>query len=48
MIESDLAAGDAGINPRDIAIARRSITQEAIRLAASGQLELKEKESEAA
>ncbi|AGA05610.1 flagellar motor switch protein FliG [Sinorhizobium meliloti WSM1022] len=48
MIESDLAAGDAGINPRDIAIARRSITQEAIRLSASGQLELKEKEPEAA
>ena len=48
MIESDLAAGDAGINPRDIAIARRSITQEAIRLAASGQIELKEKEAAAA
>jgi flagellar motor switch protein FliG len=48
MIESDLAVGDAGINPRDIAIARRSIAQEAIRLAASGQLELKEKEAEAA
>ena len=48
MIESDLAAGDAGINPRDIAIARRSITQEAIRLAASGQIELKEKEAVAA
>jgi flagellar motor switch protein FliG len=48
MIESDLAVGDAGINPRDIAIARRSITQEAIRLAAGGQLELKEKEAQAA
>ncbi|CAN7538028.1 flagellar motor switch protein FliG [Pararhizobium sp. LjRoot235] len=48
MIESDLAAGDTGINPRDIAIARRSITQEAIRLAASGQIELKEKEAAAA
>jgi len=48
MIESDLAAGDVGINPRDIAIARRSITQEAIRLAASGQIELKEKEAVAA
>jgi flagellar motor switch protein FliG len=48
MIESDLAAGDVGINPRDIAIARRSITQEAIRLAASGQIELKEKEAAAA
>ncbi len=32
MIESDLSAGDAGINPREIAIARRSIAQEAIRL----------------
>lgn len=48
MIESDLSAGDAGINPRDIAIARRSITQEAIRLAASGQIELKEKAQAAA
>ncbi|HTO32763.1 MAG TPA: flagellar motor switch protein FliG [Pararhizobium sp.] len=48
MIESDLASGDAGINPRDIAIARRSITQEAIRLAASGQIELKEKTAAAA
>lgn len=48
MIELDLAAGDAGINPRDIAIARRSITQEAIRLAASGQIELKEKDAAAA
>lgn len=48
MIEADLAAGDGGINPRDIAIARRSIAQEAIRLAANGQLELKEKEAEAA
>ncbi|MBD8553475.1 flagellar motor switch protein FliG [Rhizobium sp. CFBP 8762] len=44
MIESDLVAGDAGINPRDISIARRSITQEAIRLAASGQIELREKQ----
>jgi flagellar motor switch protein FliG len=48
MIESDLSAGDAGINPRDIAIARRSITQEAIRLAASGQIELKDKAQAAA
>ena len=45
MIESDLAAGDG--NPREIAIARRSITQEAIRLAAAGQIQLKEKEQEA-
>jgi flagellar motor switch protein FliG len=44
MIESDLAAGDQGVNPREVAIARRSITQEAIRLAAAGQIQLKEKE----
>jgi flagellar motor switch protein FliG len=48
MIESDLASGDAGINPRDIAVARRSVTQEAIRLSASGQIELKEKDAVAA
>lgn len=47
MIESDLAAGDVG-NPREVAIARRSITQEAIRLAAAGQIQLKEKEEAAA
>ena len=46
MIESDLAAGDQGVNPREVAIARRSITQEAIRLAAAGQIQLKEKEQE--
>ena len=44
MIESDLAAGDQGVNPREVAIARRSITQEAIRLAAAGQIQLKEKD----
>jgi flagellar motor switch protein FliG len=42
MIESDLAAGATGINPREIAIARRAIAQEAIRLANSGQIQLKE------
>ncbi|WFS01256.1 flagellar motor switch protein FliG [Rhizobium tumorigenes] len=42
MIESDLAAGTNGINPREIAIARRAIAQEAIRLANSGQIQLKE------
>jgi flagellar motor switch protein FliG len=42
MIESDLAAGANGINPREIAIARRAIAQEAIRLANSGQIQLKE------
>ena len=34
MIESDLGSGTTGINPRDIAVARRSIAQEAIRLVA--------------
>lgn len=42
MIESDLAAGDMGVNPRDIGMARRSIAQEAIRLAGNGQLTLRE------
>lgn len=46
MIESDLAAGGT-VNPREVAIARRAISQEAIRLANSGQIELKEKEQEA-
>ncbi|MGY5778582.1 flagellar motor switch protein FliG [Rhizobium sp. LEGMi135b] len=45
MIESDLQMGNAGINPREIAIARRAIAQEAIRLANSGQIELKAKEN---
>lgn len=40
MIESDLSTGMAGINPREIAVARRSIAQEAIRLAANGQIQL--------
>ena len=44
MIESDLQTGTAGINPREIAIARRAIAQEAIRLANSGQIQLKEAE----
>lgn len=42
MIESDLSSGTNGINPREIAIARRAIAQEAIRLANSGQIQLKE------
>ncbi|MBB1248774.1 MULTISPECIES: flagellar motor switch protein FliG [unclassified Rhizobium] len=42
MIESDLGAPDTTANPRTIAIARRSIAQEAIRLAANGQIQLKE------
>jgi flagellar motor switch protein FliG len=45
MIESDLQMSNAGINPREIAIARRAIAQEAIRLANSGQIELKAKEN---
>ncbi|MDB5657374.1 MAG: fliG [Tardiphaga sp.] len=42
MIESDLGTGTTGISPREIAIARRAIAQEAIRLANSGQIALKE------
>jgi flagellar motor switch protein FliG len=42
MIESDLSAPDNSASPRTIAIARRSIAQEAIRLAANGQIQLKE------
>ena len=48
MIESDLASGTQGINPREIAIARRAVAQEAIRLANASQIELKEKEPEKA
>ena len=48
MIESDLGAPDTGATPRNIAIARRSIAQEAIRLAANGQIELKETRDAAA
>lgn len=46
MIESDLAAGTVGINPREIAIARRAVAQEAIRLAGAGQIQLKETEAD--
>ncbi|MDQ0419816.1 flagellar motor switch protein FliG [Peteryoungia aggregata LMG 23059] len=46
MIESDLQAGTAGINPREIAIARRAVAQEAIRLANAGQIQLKETEGD--
>jgi len=42
MIESDLSAPDTGATPRAIAVARRSVAQEAIRLAAAGQIQLKE------
>ncbi|PZU84394.1 MAG: flagellar motor switch protein FliG [Shinella sp.] len=46
MIESDLQSGTAGINPREVAIARRAVAQEAIRLANSGQIQLKETEGD--
>ena len=48
MIESDLQSGTVGINPREIAIARRAIAQEAIRLSNSGQIQLKEAENDGA
>jgi Flagellar motor switch protein len=47
MIEADLGAGAGNINPREIAIARRAVAQEAIRLANAGQLQLKEGEEAA-
>ena len=47
MIESDLG-GDFTGTERDIAVARRSIAQEAIRLAGTGRLVLKEVEAPAA
>ena len=42
MIEADLGATNAAINPREVAIARRAVAQEAIRLANAGQIQLKE------
>ncbi|WP_422372645.1 flagellar motor switch protein FliG [Hoeflea sp.] len=42
MIESDLAAGDGNASTREIAVARRTIAQEAIRLAGLDQLTLRE------
>ncbi|MEM5494526.1 flagellar motor switch protein FliG [Hoeflea sp. AS16] len=42
MIESDLAAGAGNVSTREIAVARRSIAQEAIRLAGLDQLTLRE------
>lgn len=41
MIEADLGS-TAAINPREVAIARRAVAQEAIRLANAGQIQLKE------
>ncbi|MGF9693399.1 MULTISPECIES: flagellar motor switch protein FliG [unclassified Rhizobium] len=46
MIESDLAATNTAINPREVAIARRAVAQEAIRLSNAGQIQLKEEASE--
>lgn len=46
MIESDLAVPQASINTREVAIARRAVAQEAIRLANSGQIQLKEASAE--
>jgi flagellar motor switch protein FliG len=48
MIEADLGAAGAGVNARAIAVARRSIAQEAIRLAVNGQIQLKEADQAAA
>jgi flagellar motor switch protein FliG len=42
MIESDLGATNVALNPREVAIARRAVAQEAIRLANAGQIQLKE------
>lgn len=46
MIESDLGVQGAALNPREVAIARRAVAQEAIRLANAGQILLKEKVEE--
>lgn len=46
MIEADLGTGIAGINPRDIVMARRTVAQEAIRLSNAGQIQLKETEGD--
>jgi flagellar motor switch protein FliG len=47
MIESDLVVPSPALNPREIAIARRAVAQEAIRLANSGQILLKEPDESA-
>lgn len=44
MIESDLASGDGGASTREIAVARRTVSQEAIRLAGLDQLTLRDAE----
>lgn len=46
MIEADLGATNMMINPREVAIARRAVAQEAIRLANAGQIQLKEPPAE--
>ncbi len=42
MVEADLSTGMEGVNPKDIAVARRAVAQEAIRLYNNGQIKLKE------
>ncbi|MCO5732992.1 flagellar motor switch protein FliG [Rhizobium sp. SSA_523] len=46
MIEADLGGGNGVTNPREIAIARRAVAQEAIRLSNAGQIQLKEVSTE--
>ncbi|MGK9052257.1 flagellar motor switch protein FliG [Xaviernesmea oryzae] len=46
MIESDLAVQSPNLNPREVAMARRAVAQEAIRLANAGQIILKEEKKE--
>lgn len=48
MIESDLASGEGGASAREIAVARRTIAQEAIRLAGLEQITLREPQAKAA
>jgi flagellar motor switch protein FliG len=44
MIEADLQVQGATLNPREVAMARRAVAQEAIRLANGGQILLKEEQ----
>ncbi|MGK6316201.1 flagellar motor switch protein FliG [Neorhizobium sp. DT-125] len=46
MIESDLAVQSPNLNPREVAMARRAVAQEAIRLANAGQIILKEEKKD--
>lgn len=47
VVEAELLTGVDGIKPRDIALARRSIAQQALRLAASDQVQLRARSLEA-